>query len=88
MNFHELLHTMTPAQIIALINISESDIHAGFQWDWVYEALENRGLVMNFMAWCDLVKQGGNPDPITPYGHEFLAWYRSPRDVPQQTEMF
>lgn len=90
-HFINTLDSMEPHHVLALIDIIEGDayyrLHAVNVW--VLDALTRRGLLHDRHA----IEQEAirtqqyeltAEKVVTPYGHAFLAWYRAPRDVPQQ----
>ena len=59
---------------------------------WVYAALVKRGLMVDWMMDYEtgkrLMMETGTPYALTDYGRAFVAWYRSPRELPVQMNLF
>lgn len=95
--YRATLDSMTSNQIARMVNISEG-IPISFCDQWTWKALSDKGLVISFAEWCDLLVMSHQTamsfselerdNQLTDYGKAFLAWYRQPHDTPQQLELF
>lgn len=91
--FAAIRDSLRPATIAAMINLVEGNPFALGCEPWIFDALERRGLAQkNFKQWRadDLM---GMPHTchlfdLTELGKTWLAWYRQPRDLPAQLDMF
>jgi DNA-binding PadR family transcriptional regulator len=91
--YRTTLDGLSSAALTALIDFSEGSILALFQDMWTYHALEKRGLVQSHWDESDAMKAvgmkyTGEYYTLTDYGRAFVAWYRRPKDLPIQMDMF
>jgi hypothetical protein len=89
-HFVNTLDTLQAFQLTALVDLAEN---IDYWWRLfggngvILEGLWQRGLLYDCWKTAEQVRAAQKVEPdmvFTPYGHAFLAWYRSPRDVPQQ----
>lgn len=95
LRFNDTLRSLSGryATIEALISVSEGNNYALNEYDFVYDALVDRGLVFSRSEIIQQEKASGIHDFaqlefLTDYGRAFLAWYRQPHDTPQQMRLF
>lgn len=92
-HFANTRDNLRPASIAALIDFAEGNPFALFAEMWIFGALERLDLVRrNTREWMDDERMGiPHTTPmldLTDYGRAFVAWYRQPRDLPAQMDMF
>lgn len=82
------------ATLFALMDFADNgSLLSLFEYPWIMEALERRGLVESHHdEWHYMndvgMKYQGAMITLTDYGRAFVAWYRQPRDLPTQMSMF
>lgn len=96
LNFRSLLDSLRgrEASLEALINMADGNPFAPFEWDWLGDALQRRGLIeMHWSSYDPEVGMYTDPNDkftgwcFTDLGKRFVAWLREPRELPSQMEL-
>ena len=89
--YRATLDSLSQEALTELVNVADG-LFLFFIDPWIIDALHRRGLVFDtselFSQAARLEKNEWDLDPFTDYGRAFVAWYRQPRDVPIQLDLF
>lgn len=85
--FADTRDSLRPPSIAALIDLADGNPFSIFADPWVYDALHTRNLVEIVWHGTPHTIGSGHVD-LTDYGRAFVSWYRQPRDLPVQLDMF
>lgn len=87
--FAETRDSLSSASIAKLIDLADGICFSIYANELIFDALESRGLIEIVWGWDDSgLRWMGSPMELTDYGKAWITWYRQPRDLPVQMEMF
>ena len=95
-HFRNMLDSMSQDQIRAVVDVAEGFPSMALNW-WLRDALVKRNFVYSgseVVSYVNrLIEVGVQPnfayiEGLTEFGKAWVAWYRAPRDVPQQGVLF